>query len=86
VSPKVVVPARRTYEPARRVRLQPSLVLAPVPDAILRPEHPSPALAVKNREIAHRDPKRARLQAADAPFLDQELVTDLCFSEWIDGH
>jgi len=86
MSPKVVVPARRTYESARRVRLQPSLVLAPVPDAILRSKHPSPALAVEDREIAHRDAKRTRLQVADAPFLDQELVTDLCFSEWIDGH
>ena len=86
VASQVVVPARGADEAARRIRLQPSFVLTPVPDAILWAEHPSPALAVEHGEVAHRDAKRARLQVADAALLDQELVTDLCFGEWIDGH
>ena len=86
VPPKIVMAARRTDEAARRIGLEPSLVLAAVPDAILGPEHPAPALAVEHSKISHRDAKRTWLQVADAAFLDQELVTDLCFGEWIDGH
>jgi hypothetical protein len=86
VPPQVVMATRRTDEPAGRIRLEPSLVLAAVPDTVLGPEHPPPALAVEHSKIAHRDAKRTWLQVADAAFLDQELVTDLCFSEWIDGH
>jgi hypothetical protein len=86
VPPEVVMPTRRTDEAAWRIRLEPSLVLAAVPDTVLGPEHPPPALAVEHSKIAHRDAKRTWLQVADAALLDQELVTDLCFSEWIDGH
>jgi hypothetical protein len=86
VAAEVVVPARRTDEAPRRIGLQPPLVLAPVPDAILRTECPTPAFAVEHREIAHCDAKGARLQIADAALLGEEPVADLCFSEWIDGH
>ena len=80
------MPARRTDEPSRRIRLQPSLVLAPVPDAVLRSEHPSPAFVIEHREVADGDAKRTRLQISGAPLVDQELVSDLCFGEWIDRH
>ena len=80
------MPARGTDEAARRIRLEPSLVLTAVPDAVLGAEHPPPALAVEHGEIAHRDAKRTWRQVAYASFLDQELVTDLGFGEWIDGH
>ena len=86
VPPKVVMTAGWTDEPARRIRLQPSLVLAPVPDSVLGPEHPAPALAVQDRQVAHRNAKRPRLQVADPAFFDQEFVADFCFGEWIDGH
>ena len=86
VASEVVMPARRADETARWIRLQPSLVLTAVPDAILWPENPSPSLAVEHSEVAHGDAKGARLQVADAALLDQELVSDLCFGEWIDGH
>lgn len=86
VSPQVVMPARGTHQPARRIGLQPPFVLAAVPNSILRPEHPSPSLAVQNREVAHRDPERSRLQVARAPFLDEELVSDLGFCKRIDCH
>ena len=80
------MPARRTYEPARRIRLQPPFVLAPVPDPVFGPEHPPTAFAVEHREVSHRDAKRARLQVADAPFLDEKPVPHLCFRERIDRH
>jgi len=86
VASQVVVSARRADEAARWIRLQPPLVLAAVPDAVLGPQHPPPALAVEHREVADRDAKRARLQVADASLLDQEPVSDLCFGEWIDSH
>ena len=78
--------ARRTHEAARRIGLQPALVLAPVPDAVLRSEHPSPAFAIEHREVADGDAIPARLEVSGAPLLDQELVSDLCFREWIDRH
>src|SRR5207253_100994 len=86
VPPQVVMSARRTHEAARRIGLQPALVLAPVPDAVLRSEHPSSAFAVEHRQVAHGDAIRARLEISGASLLDQELVSDLCFREWIDRH
>src|SRR5437667_11890157 len=77
VPSQVVMSARRTHEAARRIGLQPELVLAPVPDAVLRSEHPSPAFAVEHRQVAHGDAIRARLELSGAPLLDQELVSDL---------
>ena len=77
---------RRADQPARRVSLQPALALAAVPDAILGTEHPSPSLAVKNCEVAHRQPEGPRLQAAAATLLDQRAIANLGICERIDGH
>jgi hypothetical protein len=78
--------ARRTNQPARGVGLQPPLVLAPVPDPIFWSKHPAPAFAVQHCEIAHRDPKGARLKVSNASLFDEKLVTDLRFCERIDSH
>lgn len=86
VTAKVVMAARRADEAARRVRLQPPLVLSPVPDAVFRPEHPAAAFAVEDREVSNREPERPRQKGAGAPLLDQELVADLSFRERIDCH
>jgi len=80
------MPARRAHEPPRRVGLQPSLVLPPVPDAVLRAEHPPPAFVVEHRQVAHRDAKRAWLKIADTPLLDEELESDLSVSERVNRH
>jgi hypothetical protein len=85
VPAEVVMPARRTHEPARRICLQPPLVFAAIPDPILRAKHPPPAFAVEDRKVTHRNPESPRLQVAGAPLLDEELEADLCFSEWIDS-
>ncbi len=77
--------ARRAYESTRGIRLQPALVLAPVPDPVLRAEHPSASLAVEDGEVTDRDPKRARLETARAALFDEKLVSGLGFSEGIDG-
>jgi hypothetical protein len=86
VPAQVVMPARWTHQSSRRVRLEPPLVLAPVPDPVLGSEHPPPSLVVEHAQVAHRDPERARLQAPRAPFLDQEPVSDLRFRERIYRH
>ncbi len=78
--------ARGAHEPARRVRLQPSLSLAPIPDPIFRTEHPAATLAVEHRKVAHRKPKRARLQRSGAALFDQQSIPRLSFRKWIDGH
>ncbi len=80
------MPARGTHEPARRIGLQPPLVLTPIPDAVFGPEHPAPAFAVEHREVAHSDAKRPRLQISDPAFLDEKRVADLRFGERIDSH
>lgn len=86
VPAQVVMTARRTDKTPGWIRLQPALVLAPVPDPVFRTKHPSPSFAVEHGEIAHRDAKRARLQIPDAPLLDEEFVPRLRFTEWVDGH
>jgi hypothetical protein len=80
------MPARRADETSRRIRLQPPLAFAPIPDAILRTEHPSAAFAVEDREVAHRDPERSRRQAAIAPLVDEQLVSRFGIGKRIDGH
>src|SRR5207245_6406034 len=47
VSAQIVMSARGAHQAPRRICLQPALVLAPVPDAVLRSEHPSPAFAIE---------------------------------------
>ena len=86
VSAEIVMSAGWAHEPARWVGLKPPLVLAPIPDSILGPQHPASSFAVENREIAHRDAERARLQISDAPLLDEELVANLCIGERVDCH
>ena len=86
VPAEVVMPARRTHQPAWRICLQPPLVLAPVPDPVLRPEHPPPAFAVEHGKISHRHPKGARLQVPGLPLVDEMAISTLGLREWIDGH
>src|ERR1700688_2047285 len=64
VAAQVVMAAGWTHQAPRRVSLQPPLILSPVPDAILGPEHPPPSLAVKHCQIAHRKPESSSLQPA----------------------
>ncbi len=71
VPPEVVMPARGAHEAAGRIGLQPPLVLAPVPDAVLGPQHPPVPLAVEHREVAHRKPERARRHAARAALIHE---------------
>lgn len=80
------MPARTADEAARRIRLQPPLVLAAVPDPILGAEHPAPPFAVQNGEVAHGDTEGAGLERAGAPLLDQVAVPGLGFCERIDRH
>jgi hypothetical protein len=86
VTAQVVVAARRADQPARRVCLQPSLILAAVPDAVFRPEHPAPSFAVEHGQVSDGEPERARGQAAFAPLIDKVLVADLGVGEGIDCH
>ena len=86
VAPEVVVTARRAHQPSRRIRLKPPLVLSPVPDAILRAEHPAPAFVVQHGEVSDRDPEGARLQTSGSALLDQVLVTNLGVGERIYRH
>jgi hypothetical protein len=86
VPAQVVVPARRTDEAPRRIRLQPSLVFSAVPDAVFRSQHPAASFAVEHGQVTHREPERAWRQAARPALIDQELVADLSFREWIDCH
>jgi len=78
--------ARVAHEPSRRICLQPALVLAPVPDPVLRPEHPSKPFAVEHREVADREPERSRLQIARTPLVDQCAVACLSFRERVHSH
>jgi hypothetical protein len=66
--------------------LQPALALSSVPDAVFRTKHPAPPLAVEDREVADRKPKRTGLQAAVAALVDQQAIACLSVSERIDSH
>jgi hypothetical protein len=78
--------ARPANQPTRRVSLQPALALASVPDAILGAEHPSAALTVEDREVAHGEPKCSRLKAAVTTFLDQHAVASFRVGKGINSH
>jgi hypothetical protein len=78
--------ARCANQAARRVRLQPTLALAAIPDAILWPEHPAAALAVQDCEVSHGETKGSGLQAAVATLVDQQPVSGLGVRKWIDSH
>ena len=86
VAPQVVVAARRADQAPRRIGLQPTLPLSPVPDAVLGAHHPAASLAIQDRQVAHRDAEGPRLEGADAALLDQVPVTQFRFGEWIDSH
>src|SRR2546429_8737446 len=62
VALQVVVPALGADEPARRHRLRPAVALAPVPVAVLRPQHPLASLEVLQAKPAHRGPGGPRVQ------------------------
>jgi hypothetical protein len=86
VSAQIVMAARSAHQPARRIRLQPALSLAPVPDPILWTEHPAPTFPVEHREVTHREPKRARLQRSGAALFDQKPIPGLGVRKRINGH
>ena len=78
--------ARCAHETSRWVCLQPALTLSAVPDAVLRTEHPTPAFAVQDREVADREPERSRLEAAVTTLVDQNSISRLGVRERIDSH
>ena len=86
VPPQVVVAARRADQAPRRIGLQPTLPLSPVPDAVLGAHHPAASLAIQDRQVAHRDSEGPRLEGSHPALLDQVPVTQLRFGEWIDSH
>ena len=78
--------ARIAHQPARRIRLQPPLVLPSIPHTVLRAEHPPTTFAIEHGEVAHGEAKRARLQPARATFLDQRAVSRLGLRKGVDCH
>jgi len=80
------VSAGAADEAARRISLQPALVLAAIPDPIFRAEHPAPPFAVQHREVADRDSKSARLKRAGAALFHEIAVPGLGLCERIDRH
>ena len=78
--------ARCAHETSRRVCLQPALAFAPVPDAVLWAEHPSPPLAVQDRQVADREPEGSGLEAAVATLVDQQAIARLGVGKRIDSH
>ena len=86
VTSEIVVSARSANQPARRVCLQPSFTFTAVPDAILRTEHPSPAFAVEDREVANGEPECSGVKPAVAALLHQQLIVSLGVRKRIDSH
>jgi len=86
VPAEVVVPAVGAHQAAWRVGLQPALVLAPVPHTVLRSDHPAVPFAVEDREVAHREPERAGLQATVAALIHQRAISDLRLGEGVHSH
>ena len=78
--------ARSTHEPARWVRLEPALPLSPIPDPVLRAEHPSPALAVENGKVTHRKSERSGLDAAVAALFNEHSIAGLGIRKGVDRH
>ncbi len=78
--------ARCAHEASRWVCLQPAFALSPVPDAILGTEHPAPPFAVKDREVADREPESSGLEAAVATLVDQQAIARLGVGKRIDSH
>ena len=78
--------ARCAHETSRWVCLQPALTLSAIPDAVLGTEHPAPALAIEDREVADREPERSGLEAAVATLVDQNAISRLGVGKRIDSH
>ena len=78
--------ARRADKAPRRVRLQPALALAAVPDTVFGTKHPPATFAVQDRKVAHGDPERPRLERPDPALLDQVPVSQLGFRERVNSH
>ena len=78
--------AGRTDQPARRIRLQPALVFAAVPDAVFGAQHPAASLAVQHRKVSDRQPERSRQHPARASLFNEDLEADLSFGKRIDCH
>jgi hypothetical protein len=83
---EVVMAARCAHEASRWVCLQPALAFAPVPDAVLGTEHPSPPLAVQDRKVTDREPEGSSLKAAVATLVDQQAIPGFGISERIHSH
>src|SRR5216683_1468890 len=83
---EVVMAARCAHEASRWVGLQPSLALAPVPDAVLGTEHPTAPFAVEDRKVANREPEGSGLKAAVATLVDQQAISGFGISERIHSH
>src|SRR5258708_12825766 len=72
VPPQVVMPARRTHQPPRRVCLQPPLVLAAIPDPVLGPQHPPATLPVEHGQVAGRDAQSPGREVSGLPLVPTE--------------
>ena len=86
VTPEIVMPARGAHQPARWVGLQPALALAPIPDPILRAEHPPSALAVEDRKVTYGKPERPGLEPAVATLFDEHSIASLGIRKRVDRH
>ena len=86
VPAEVVMPARGAHQPARWVGLQPALALAPIPDPILRAEHPPSALAVEDRKVTYGKPERPGLEPAVATLFDEHSIASLGIRKRVDRH
>ena len=78
--------ARGAHQPARWVGLQPALALAPIPDPILRAEHPPSALAVEDRKVTYGKPERPGLEPAVAALFDEHSIASLGIRKGVDRH
>ena len=86
VPAEVVMSARGAHQPARWVGLQPALALAPIPDPILRAEHPPSALAVEDRKVTYGKPERPGLEPAVAALFDEHSIASLGIRKGVDRH
>src|SRR5258708_18343352 len=86
VPPQVVMPARRTHQPPRRVCLQPPLVLAAIPDPVLGPPHPPPTLAFGHGQGADGAATSAGRPGAGSPLVGGGSVFAFSFRDRIDSH
>ena len=78
--------ARRADKAARWISLQPALIFAAVPDAVLRSENPAAPLAVEDGQVPDRHPERSGKQATGISLFDKRSVAHLGFGERIDCH